>query len=369
MKLMETSLLKTPLFAAHTKLNSRLVPFAGWSMPVQYKGALSEVSAVRNHVGIFDVSHMGRFLVEGLDSRELLNWVHSADLNISMPIGRARYGVFCNETGGIIDDGVVYRLGENKFLVVANASNSDKVLEWITQWRNSSYPQSSIANITQNVSMIAMQGPKAIQSARSIFNYDISGIKPFRIREVGFQNQSLWIARTGYTGEDGIEIMPNSSQSITIWEALIDHGVVPCGLAARDVLRLEAGLLLHGNDIDENTNPIEAGLQKFLTLEGSQFCGSESIKSFMENPYLRKLVGFKTSSRGPVPRPHCLITTEEGPVGEVSSGGYSPSLDTNIGLGYVRYADTQIGHKLNVVVRDHSVGIEIVDLPFYKRQL
>ena len=368
MKLMETSLFKTPLYASHTKLKAKLVPFAGWSMPVQYKGALAEVDAVRNNAGIFDVSHMGRFIVEGLDSRELLNWIHSADLNDSMSLGRARYGVFCNESGGIIDDGLVYRLGGDKFLVVANASNAEKIYAWMIKWKNSNFPQSTITNITNHVSMIALQGPQAIKIATSMFNSDVRNIRPFRLGDFLFEHQNVWVARTGYTGEDGVEIMPDSSQSVAIWEALIDHGAVPCGLAARDVLRLEAGLLLHGNDIDETTNPIEAGLQRFLSTDSATFCGSDSINSSSQKENAKRLIAFQTQGRGPIPRQHSLITNSENIIGEVTSGGYSPSLDTNIGLGYVRYSDTQVGQKVYVIVRDHSIEVEIVDLPFYKRQ-
>ena len=364
---MANDLLQTPLHEAHLRLGARMVPFAGWEMPVQYGGTLAEVAAVRTGAGIFDVSHMARFTVEGVDARALLDWVHTADIGDAMAVGRARYGLFCNEEGGIIDDGLVYRLDGQRFLVIANASNATAVLAWLMRWRQERFAQAEVVELTRQVAMIALQGPHALRIAAAVSDFDAGAVRPFRIAECRIQGRAVWFARTGYTGEDGVEVMPDAGQADAVWELLRSHGAVPCGLAARDTLRLEAGLLLHGNDMDSTINPVEAGLERFVAWDAGDFCGADAVRLARDHGTERKLIGFRTPKRGPVPRQHAVIMDGEQRVGEVTSGGFSPSLDTNIGLGYVRRELAVPGRRLQVDVRGRSIGIETVPLPFYVR--
>ncbi|MEX2598957.1 MAG: glycine cleavage system aminomethyltransferase GcvT, partial [Dehalococcoidia bacterium] len=331
----DTDLLQTVLHSTHVRLGGRMVPFAGYDMPVQYSGILAEARAVRTAAGIFDVSHMGRFRLEGPDARALLDWVHTASIGESMPIGRARYGLFCNEQGGIIDDGIIYRLEDEQYLLIANAANAPKVLAWVTRWRDERYPGVTIEDITSQVAMIALQGPKAIEIMTAVSDFDPGAVRPFRIAEVQGQGKSALVARTGYTGEDGVEVMPASEDAPSLWQLFMEHGAVPCGLGSRDTLRLEAGLLLHGSDMDETINPIEAGMERFVSLDDGEFCGAGPIRDAAAKGPERLLTGFVMDERGAVPRGHADILIDGAVAGQVTSGGYSPSLDSNIGLGYV----------------------------------
>lgn len=343
-----------------------MVPFAGYNMPVQYEGILAEVNAVRTASGIFDVSHMGRFWLEGPDARRLMDWVHTGNISESMPTGRARYGHLCNENGGVIDDAIIYRLAAERFMIVANAANATKVHAWLNCWRNEAFPDSILHDGTADFAMIALQGPAAMQIASELQICTPAAIKPFHVLETTVLGKPALVARTGYTGEDGIEIMPSSSAAVELWHSLERAGAYPCGLGARDTLRLEAGLLLHGSDMDESVNPIEAGSQRFVHLE-RDFCGAGPIRSAIENGTQRSLVGFMTEGRGPIPRPHADILSNQAVVGQVTSGGYSPSLDTNIGLGYVQTVLTDSTDQVHIDVRGRLVTAAIVKPPFYSR--
>ena len=363
----DQSLLTTSLHATHVSLGARMVPFAGYEMPIQYEGILAEARAVRNAAGIFDVSHMGRFFVDGPQARELLDWVHTADIGEAMPIGRARYGLICNETGGIIDDGIVYRLADERFMLIANAANAAKVLAWITRWRDERYSAAEIDDATGRISMIALQGPKAIELIAAISDFDPAAVRPFRIAECAVEGHPALVARTGYTGEDGVEIMPDTGDAPWLWELLMERSAVACGLGARDTLRLEAGLLLHGSDMDETINPIEAGLDRFVALEAGEFCGAEAVRAAAANGTERRLAAFETVERGPAPRPHSPIVVDGVVVGSVSSGGYSPTLDMNLGLGYVPARLSPPGTALQIDVRGKLQDARVVGLPFYSR--
>ena len=343
-----------------------MVAFAGFDMPIQYESILAESRAVRNSIGIFDVSHMGRFIIEGQDSRALLNWIHTASIGIDMPLFRARYGLICNEAGGIIDDAIVYKLADSKFLLVANAANSKKIFDWLQIWISSKYPHVQISDKTKELAMIAVQGPYAIEKVQQLLGVDLSSLKPFNIIETNILGSMGFIARTGYTGEDGVEIMPFASVAELLCETLVRDGAAPCGLGARDVLRLEAGLLLHGQDIDESTNPVEAGLKKFVDFT-KDFCGSQNIQKpqIASNKYL---IGFKTEGRSLVPRSHADILQNGEIIGHVTSGGYSPSLDTNIGLGYVQNRSVVHQEQIEIDVRGRKINATVVEIPFYKRK-
>ncbi len=356
----------TVLHEDHVSLGARMVPFAGYDMPVQYTGVLAEARAVRTAAGIFDVSHMGRFAVDGPDARALLDWVHTADVGEAMPTGRARYGLLCNESGGIIDDAIVYRLGGERFMIVANAANAAKVYAWLERWRGERFPNATLTDRTAEIAMIALQGPHATSIAGQLAGFDQEAVRPFNVVEFEVLGAPALIARTGYTGEDGVEIMPASGSASALWRALMDAGAAACGLGARDTLRLEAALLLHGSDMDENVNPVEAGLGRFVRLE-RDFCGADAVRAATENGTPRALAGFRTAERGPAPRAHHRILVEGSEVGEVTSGSYSPYLDTNIGLGYLPREASEPGTPISVDVRGRLIPAQITPLPFYKR--
>ncbi len=360
------ALRNTVLHSDHVALGGRMVPFAGYDMPVQYEGILAEARAVRSAAGIFDVSHMGRFSVDGADARALLDWVHTADIGEAMPLARARYGLLCNEDGGIIDDAIVYRLDEERFMIVANAANAPRVFAWLEHWRSERFPNAALADRTADIAMIALQGPEGTRIASEVSAFDPSTVRPFRVLETEILGAPALIARTGYTGEDGVEIMPASEVARELWGLLIEKGAAPCGLGARDTLRLEAGLLLHGSDMDESVNPIEAGLGRFVHFDGD-FCGAEAVRKAASGGAERKLVGFRTEGRGAVPRAHAEILSEETVIGHVTSGGYSPSLGANVGLGYLPREATEPGTPIAVDVRGRQIPAQIVALPFYKR--
>ena len=343
-----------------------MVPFAGWDMPVQYQSILAEVHAVRSAAGIFDVSHMGRIAVTGPDARLLLDWVHTADIGEQMAIGRARYGLLCNEQGGIIDDGIVYRLDRERFLLVANASNTEQVFEWLSRWRDQRFPRATLSDQTERIAMIALQGPAALAAMTSLSDFDPSTVRAYRCAEVSMQGRHALVARTGYTGEDGVEVMPASEDAPWLWDQLMAHGAVPCGLGARDLLRLEAGLLLHGSDMDASVTPLEAGLERFVAAK-DDFCGAGAIRRQTQEGAQRRLIGFQTLAKGALPRPHSPMLAEGEVIGQVTSGGYSPTLDRNIGLGYVPMRSASPGAGIQIDIRGRLVDASVVALPFYSR--
>ena len=357
---------RTVLHTEHAALGARMAPFAGYDMPIQYAGALAEARAVRSSAGAFDVSHMGRLSVEGPDARELLDWIHTADVGEATSVLRARYGLICNEAGGIIDDAIVYRLGEERFMLVANAANASRVSAWLERWRAERFPNAALADRTADMAMIALQGPDAVAIAADVAGFDPGATRPFNAAETRFQGAPTLVARTGYTGEDGVEIMPPSELAPALWRALLAAGAAPCGLAARDTLRLEAGLPLHGADISESVNPIEAGLRRFVHFERG-FCGADALRAADERGAARKIAGFRARERGPAPRAGYAILSGGDRVGEVTSGGYSPALDANIGLGYVPPALAEPGTPLIVDVRGREIPVDVTALPFYRR--
>ena len=359
----ETSQLKrTPLYDTHLELGGRMMPFGGWDMPVQYTGILNEARAVRSNAGLFDVSHMGRIDISGPDAVSLLNRVLSVDVP-KLRRRRARYGVICNLDGGIIDDTIVYRLGRERFLLVPNASNADTVADWLLRWRRGS-DEVDVNIVTEELAMIAHQGPTAQLMLSGLTDHDLSSLRLFRAAETEIAGAPSIVARTGYTGEDGFELMVPAGDAARIWRALSDAGAVPCGLGARDVLRLEAGLPLHGNDIDAGTNPYEAGLGRFVDLDREEYVARESLIRLRDEGPARRLVGFDVVGRGIARQGHAIVAGDER-VGEVTSGSYSPTLDRAIGMGYVREDLSDPGTPLHVDVRGRMVEAEVALLPFY----
>ena len=356
---------RTPLYDTHVSLGARLVPFAGWEMPVQYAGIIDETKAVRNGAGLFDVSHMGRVEIRGESAAGLVNRIFSSDPS-KLKVGRARYGVICTREGGIMDDAIVYRREDQRFLLIPNASNTTTVLEWLTHVAE---PKDDVIveNITDDFAMIAAQGPKAAQALSGLTSFDVSTIKSFNSVEEEVGGTHALIARTGYTGENGYELIVPSDRAADIWMGLIDNGAVSCGLGSRDVLRLEAGLPLHGNDLSVSTNPYEARLDRFVNPDRDGYLAGEALRAIRDRDVDRILVGFKMVGRG-IARQHHNIIDGGQTIGEVTSGTHSPTLDMNIGLGYVPTGHFSPGSTFQIDVRGRPVDAEFTTLPFYRRE-
>lgn len=358
------ALRRTPLYEKHVLLGAKMVPFSGWEMPIQYTGIIDEVSAIRRESGLFDVSHMGRVDISGSKASKFLDSLLSFDV-MNLPIGRARYGVLCDQNGGIIDDTILYRQGDESFRIVPNAGNADVVMAWLLRWIPLG-EEIHIEVVSSKLAMIALQGPKAVDILQSITENDLRKVRPFRIVDTRVDGIETTLARTGYTGEDGFELMIPVEYAVKIWTSLMELGSVPCGLGARDVLRLEAGLLLHGNDMDTSVNPYEAGLDRFVNHDREGYVARESLRKILDVGPPRRLVGFTMIGRG-IGRQGHLITDGLNVIGEVTSGTHSPTLDSNIGLGYVPSAFTKEGTRFFVDVRGRIVEAEVTRVPFYRR--
>ncbi len=363
---MTQSLQRTPLYESHLALGGRMVPFAGWEMPIQYKeGILAEARAVRASAGLFDVPHMGRIFLRGADSGPLLDWVTTAEVP-KLALGQGRYTFICAESGGILDDAIVYHLGQDDYLLVCNASNRPAVWDWLSRWREARFPKVVMEDRTTEVGMIAWQGPASINAMERLSPGLPGALRPFRIAQATVGGVPALVARTGYTGEDGFEIMPSSIDTVALWQRLQETGAVPCGLGARDILRLEAALPLHGNDITLETNPLEAGLERFVALD-KEGAAMPALKAIAQKGISRRLTGFKMVERG-VPRHGYPILHQGKRVGEVTSGGYSPTLDAYIGMGYVSVELSAPGSRFAVDIRGKPTEAEAVPLPFYSRR-
>ena len=371
-----TTLKKTVLHQTHLDAGGKMVEFGGWDMPVQYAdGIIAEVRAVRGSAGIFDVSHMGRLEFDGPGAEAFLGTILSANMP-ALKTGRSKYNFICNEQGGIIDDAMVYRTGDDRFLLVINAGNTDVDMDWISPRVSTanSDPDESQSSFTMSVTthataMIAIQGPGAVEIVDGLTDGAASKIRRFRIGNANVAGILAVVARTGYTGEDGFEIIVEATAGVRVWSILKDAGAIECGLGARDVLRLEAGLPLHGNDLSTDTNPFEAGFGRFAYFDGPGYVAADSLRRISESKPERKLVGFKMTGRG-IPRAWLkVLSASNNPevIGTVTSGTHSPTVDGGIGMGYVgqKYAET--GSEIVIDVRGRLVEAKIVDMPFYKR--
>jgi len=357
---------RTPLYETHVSLDAQIVPFVGWEMPIQYTGILAETRAVRSSAGIFDVSHMGRVDIRGPGAASFLDSLLSVNIP-KIRIGRAKYNLICNESGGIIDDCIVYRREEERFLLIPNASNRPAVLEWIHKW-SPGEPEVTIDDVTLNYGMIAYQGPNAVSALSELAQEDLVTMKIFSTKETNIDGIDVFLARTGYTGEDGVEMIVPWDSTARVWQLLMDQGATPTGLGARDVLRLEACLPLHGNDISLSTNPYEADLGRFVDPDREGYVAGASLRKARDEGTERKLVGFTMVERG-IPRQGYAIKDGPKQIGEVTSGGHAPTLDMSIGLGYVPNKDyTAVGTRFQIDIRGRSVEAEVAETPFYSRR-
>lgn len=364
------NLMKTHLHSFH-KSHGKIVEFAGFEMPIWYKGVLPEHMAVRDAVGIFDVTHMGRSLFSGPDAGSLLDYLTTRVVS-SLNLDQVHYSTVCNESGGIKDDLTVYRIGEEEFLMVYNASNRKSDYNWAV--KNSSGFNVEIREVSDDIPMFAVQGPKAEETLQGLTEDDLSGIRRFRFGWTEFLGGKTLVARTGYTGEDGFEIMPwgiqlaNPSKAVELWERILDQGepfgIEPCGLGARDTLRLEAGMCLSGADINEETTPFEARLDFVVQLEDGDFIGHKALARQKKEGIKKVRVGLKMIDRG-IPRPGCEVTDGETKIGKVTSGTHSPILRKGIAVAYVPPKYFEVGRTLWVRIRGKDLKAEIVDFPFY----
>ena len=357
----------TALTHVHESLGAKLVPFAGYNMPVQYEGVNAEHETVRNGVGVFDVSHMGEFLISGENALTLIQKVTSNDAS-TIEVGRAQYSCLPNNDGGIVDDLIIYRLKEDQYLLVVNASNIEKDWNWISSHNNIG---ATMRDISEDYSLLAIQGPKAIEAMQSLTSVDLAAIKYYHFEVADFAGiKDVIISATGYTGSGGFEIYCKNSEVEQVWNKVFDagkpFGIKPIGLAARDTLRLEMGFCLYGNDINDTTSPLEAGLG-WITKFTKEFTNSENLKKQKEAGVSRKLVGFEMIDRG-IPRHDYEIVDADGNnIGIVTSGTQSPSLGIAIGMGYVKTEFTSVESEIYIRIRNKDIKAKVVKTPFYKK--
>jgi aminomethyltransferase len=352
---------RTALFDWHVAHKARMVPFGGWEMPVQYAGIVAEHKAVRSAAGLFDVSHMARLSFGGADAQALLEKVFTNSVG-TMKDFQVRYGLICNEAGGILDDVLVYRWPYG-YAMVVNASNREKILTWLQ--RHAAGKDVQIQDQTESTVMVAVQGPKAVELVRGMFREDVTGLKYYYAQPTRYRDQNCVVSRTGYTGEDGFEVMVSNALGVNLWDELIGRGAVPCGLGARDTLRLEAAMPLYGHELSESINPLQAGLGWAVKLDKGEFIGREALRSADAAKPVR--VGLELEGKRAA-REGCPVQTADGrPVGTVTSGSYAPWLEKSIAMAYVEPASASVGTKLVVDIRGTPAPADVVPMPFYKR--
>ncbi len=363
---MENTVKNIPLNDLHIALGGKMVPFAGFNMPVRYSSDNEEHLCVRNGVGVFDVSHMGEFFVEGPHALELIQKVTSNDAS-KLVVGQAQYSCFPNETGGIVDDLIVYKFSDEKYMLVVNASNIDKDWAWVNKFNTMG---AKLTNASDAYCLFAVQGPKAIEAVQSLTPVNLSDVKFYHFTVGEFAGvEDVIISGTGYTGAGGFEIYVKNADAEHVWKAIFEAGkdfdIKPIGLGARDTLRLEMGYCLYGNDITDTTSPIEAGLG-WITKFTKDFTNSEAIRKHKEEGVSRKLVGFIMQERG-IPRGHYPIVDAAGEViGEVTSGTQSPSMGVGIGLGYVKTEFSKPGTEIFIQIRNKNLKAQVEKLPLLK---
>ncbi|MEJ7840800.1 MAG: glycine cleavage system aminomethyltransferase GcvT [Rubrobacter sp.] len=361
MRVAEEALRRTPLYEEHEKAGARLVPFAGWEMPVQYEGVKAEHEAVRNHAGLFDVSHMGEVVFRGPDAEKAVQRLVTRDVG-RLETGQAGYAAVCYESGGTVDDVLVYK-NPDDFLVVVNAANREKDVAHFREHTDGLAVE--VADESDDWALLALQGPKAEGILQGFTGTDLSGLKYYRYVVGEVDGLYAVISRTGYTGEDGFELYVRPDGAAPMWRLLVEAGAAPVGLGARDTLRLEAGMCLYGNELDPETTPLEAGIGFAVHLDKEErFLGQEALRREREEGLRKKLVGFKVEGRGIARHEHPVAVDGE-TVGTVTSGTQSPTLGEAIGLALVL---PEVEDSFDVVIRDRPVRARTAQLPFYKRE-
>ena len=372
----ETAQKTTPLYQEHLRLGAKIIPFSGWLMPVQYTSILQEHQAVRNNVGVFDISHMGQLIVSRPAAAEWLNTMLTNNIE-KLEVGQGQYTFLLNERGGIIDDLIVYRIEEQKFLLVVNAARTDEDIAWLDQHLPaveaavSAANQVRIDNHSADFGGVAIQGPRVPELFHALFGEDVDLPPRNHIVDLGFDGTYVSVARTGYTGEDGVEVFFRAQDAAEFWNAALEKGkafgIKACGLGARDTLRLEACYPLNGSDLSPERNPIEAGLGFFVDLTKLNFIGRGALFKAKENGSPEKLVAFRMQAKGPPPRPHYSVFDNSERIGEVTSGTLSPSLNYGIGMAYVSAPHAKIGTRIDIEIRSQKFPAIIEKKPLYKK--
>ena len=372
---MTSSNLSTPLTAWHRANGARFAEFAGYDMPIQYTGIVAEHQATRTAAGLFDISHMGRLRFDGPRADQLLDHLLTRRVT-DMKIGQVRYSLVCNEEGGILDDVLVSCLespssGQNYFLLVVNASNREKIVKWL-QPHLADFPDVTMVDVTDQTAMIAVQGPKAVEICKPLFSVPIEQMGYYKSRVTQQMGQATIVSRTGYTGEDGLELIVKAEDAQRVWENLMlsgrEAGILPVGLGARDTLRLEASMPLYGHELDETIDPFRAGLGFAVNLEDRSFVGSEALETFKASQASAVRVGLKLDGMRAARQGASIIDSDSRVVGMVTSGSHSPTLNQPIAMGYVEPGVAAENLALDVDIRGSRVSAKICPLPFYRRK-
>ncbi|WP_270997780.1 glycine cleavage system aminomethyltransferase GcvT [Listeria seeligeri] len=355
---------KTPIHPIYEKYGAKTIDFGGWDLPVQFSGIKAEHEAVRTDVGLFDVSHMGEVLVEGSDSTAYLQYLLSNDIE-KIKIGKAQYNIMCYENGGTVDDLVVYKITETKYILVVNAANTEKDYEWMVK---NVFGNVTVTNVSSMYGQLALQGPNAEKVLTKLTDIDLSSISFFGfVEDANVAGVKTIISRSGYTGEDGFEIYMQSDDAIKVFEAIMAEDVLPIGLGARDTLRLEAVLALYGQELSQEITPLEAGLNFAVKLnKEADFIGKEALVKQKEAGLTRKLVGIELIERG-IPRHDYSVFQKDKKIGIITSGTQSPTLGTNIGLALLETPYTELGQEVEVGIRTKKIKAKVIATPFYKR--
>jgi aminomethyltransferase len=353
---------RTPLYDWHLSHGGRMVEFGGWDMPIQYSSILAEHTAVRTAAGLFDVSHMGRLSFSGPGALDWIQHVFSNDA-ASMQDFQARYGLICNEQGGTRDDVLVYRWPYGWAMVV-NAANRDKIVAWLKEHKGNRDAQ--LMDQTEQTCMVAVQGPKALEACTGLFEADAGQLGYYRAAPTRYRGQNCVVSRTGYTGEDGVEIMLGGGMGVTLCDELLSRGVQPCGLGARDTLRLEAGMPLYGHELTEEIDPLQAGLAWAVKLDKGEFLGREALRRRQQDATRPVRAGLELAGKR-IAREGAVVLRSSQTVGRVSSGTFVPTREKSIAMAYVDRSCAAVGTALNVDIRGHQETAHVVALPFYRR--
>ena len=358
---------RTALYHVHKELRAKTVEFAGWEMPVEYAGLKEEHLAVRNRAGLFDISHMGEIEVRGKDADSFCQRVTTNDIG-KLKNFQAQYGFFCNPNGGVVDDVITYKFSDDRFFICVNAVNTEKDYEWVKSLKNGFNVE--LSNRSLEFSQLALQGPNSETILNEVLRKNFSSLKRFYCETENWNGIDLIVARTGYTGEEGFEIFLPWDRAEVLWNEILhkgrSYGVQLCGLGARDTLRIEMGYPLYGHEIDENINPVEAGLSRYVKIDKGDFIGKEAIVNAVERGLKKKLVGLEMVERG-IPRQGYDILKDGIPLGNVTSGTLSPSLEKPIAMGYLR-TDMESGNEVEIDIRKNRRKAKIVSIPFIKKK-
>lgn len=359
---------KTPLYDMHVQHGGRMVEFSGWLLPVQYSGILEEHRAVREHAGIFDVSHMGEFIIEGNDALDFLQKLVTNDVSKMVP-GQVQYTPMCYQDGGTVDDLLIYYLGKDKFMLVVNAANIEKDWAWAVD--NAKGFNVNLTDISNQTAEIALQGPAAEKILAKLTNAALTELGYYRFMTIQVADKRVLISRTGYTGEDGFEVYCKNEDVVYLWKEILNAGkeynLLPCGLGARDTLRFEACLPLYGHELSPSISPLNAGLGKFVALDKQEFNGKTALGKQKSEGLEKKIVGFCVTGKG-IARADYEVAVDQKVIGRVTSGSFAPTIGKNLGLAIIESSYAKLGSKINIVIREKEVSAEIIKKPFYIRK-